>query len=327
MSKLQRNCAFELILIDGLTRTGKSALSGVIPAFQGVEHIKFCTVLEHILAGMSTGHVTAEFAKAFFRTFFNELSYDTLLSRNVNFRKNDQTGIYNYKDPALYELRLNRSEDAQIFKDIGSENRFLPMQTHDVLCNMKNWEMVYDRYLMISLWRNPVELLYSWWKRNWGERFFNDDPSNFTLKVSMNGNFIPWYAHNMSSNWTDFNAVERCYILMEYLIEQAVLGYNKSFNKQKIHLVKFETLCSESENEIHRMSRFLNAMPDANMNQMLSNARLPRENTPEQIDRKEKELKEVLSAKLFARLCELQTDYIDNFYGLTLQKGAENVYV
>ena len=91
--------------------------------------------------------------------------------------------------------------------------------------------------------------------------------------------------------------------------------------------MKFETLCSESENEIHRMSRFLNAMPDANMNQMLSNARLPRENTPEQTDRKEKELKEVLSAKLFARLCELQTDYIDNFYGLTLQKGAENVYV
>ena len=38
-------------------------------------------------------------------------------------------------------------------------------------------------YKMIELYRNPIDNLYSWYTRGWGDRFQND-PRSFTLNIT-----------------------------------------------------------------------------------------------------------------------------------------------
>ena len=172
-SSFQKSLSFPLVLIDGLTRTGKSSLSGIIPSFTSMEHLQFSSALENIMAGLEMKQITINFAQSFLISYFNELSYDIMLSRNVNFRKDDQTGIYNYIDPKIYINRLSSEEGPSVFNDIVNSNRNLPIQSHDLLTQIVNWEKIFNNYKLISLWRNPIELVFSWWKRNWGTRFFN----------------------------------------------------------------------------------------------------------------------------------------------------------
>ena len=49
------NIAHNLIFIDGLTRSGKSFFSGIIPSLERVEHIQFHTLLEHVVPAVGLG--------------------------------------------------------------------------------------------------------------------------------------------------------------------------------------------------------------------------------------------------------------------------------
>ena len=61
-----------------------------------------------------------------------------------------------------------------------SDSKFIPFQTHDFLVNLQSLELLDLNYKMLSLWRDPIDNIYSWWTRGWGERFMNGDPSVFT---------------------------------------------------------------------------------------------------------------------------------------------------
>ena len=46
---LQEDISFPLVFIDGITRCGKSSLSGILPSLTNMEHIRFSTILELVV--------------------------------------------------------------------------------------------------------------------------------------------------------------------------------------------------------------------------------------------------------------------------------------
>ena len=129
------------------------------------------------------GKLDRDYAQSFVRIYLNELSYNLTLGRNVNFRKSDQTGIQNYKDPKTYYSRLERAEGVDAISNCRSSANSIPFQTHDFLVNFDKLIELELKFKMLSLWRNPIDNVYSWWNRGWGERFMNNDPSAFKLLV------------------------------------------------------------------------------------------------------------------------------------------------
>jgi hypothetical protein len=78
---LQKNLANNIVLIDGLSRSGKSVFSNIISTFQDFEQIYFYTLLEHIVPAMSLKKINIDFARSSLRTLMNELVYEKLISR------------------------------------------------------------------------------------------------------------------------------------------------------------------------------------------------------------------------------------------------------
>ena len=123
------NISFPLVFIDGITRCGKSSLSKIIPSFTQMEHINFLNQMEWLLPAYALGHVSKDYVKSHLGIYFNELTYNLLLSRNVNFRPNDQTGVENYKDPKIYYDRLKIDDGVDVIDRIRSTKNFIPFQT------------------------------------------------------------------------------------------------------------------------------------------------------------------------------------------------------
>jgi len=314
---LQEDISFPLVFIDGITRCGKSSLSGIVPSLTNMEHIQFSTILELIIPGMALGKLDPDYAQSFVRIYLNELSYNLTLGRNVNFRKSDQTGIQNYKDPKMYYSRLEKAEGIDAISNCRSSENSIPFQTHDFLVNFDKLIELELKFKMLSLWRDPIDNIYSWWTRGWGERFMNGDPSAFKLivKISEVENF-PWYCEGSDFNVSDLNPMERCVVMATDLIQRAVDSYFVCKSKEKILPLFFEDLCREPDAVIKSICNFLDVETTVYTSEMVSKARFPRDITPTEKVKKMAQFERNVRPDLFERLMDYNDKYQANRYGL-----------
>ena len=313
----QNNISLPLVFIDGISRCGKSALSEVVPSLTNMEHIQFAEELEWIISGLSLSGLRKDYAAALLQIYFNQKSYNLHISRNVNFRPTDQTSVLNYKNPELYCKRLEIPDGIEILEHcLGSEN-YLPLQTHDLLVNIELIQELELDFRMLSLWRNPVENIYSWWSRGWGERFYNNDASNFSLMINdENQNTYPWYAAKNYQQLIGLNAAERCVVVALDLIERCIVSFKNNAQKEKVLLLFFEDLCTTTDLEMNKICGFLNVDKTELTQSALDHARLPRELSKVTVDDKIASFREVVNPSLFKHLMSFQTEYYTNRYGL-----------
>ncbi len=316
---LQEDIALPLVFIDGITRCGKSAFSGIIPSLTKMEQIQFSTELELIVSGLSLDGLNIQYAKSFVRIHLNERSYNLHLSRNVNFRPSDQTGIENFKDPNIYIERLSAPEGPKVVDICRSSENYLPFQSHDFLVNLKQLSALDLNYKMLSLWRHPIDTIFSWWTRGWGERF-NGDPTGFSLIVQGEVEQYPWYAAGFSGELQGLNPMEKCIRIATNLLTRAVDSYRSAEDQSGIHIFRFEEFCVSPNSELEKICDFLNVDCTNHTREKLKLARFPRKiDEQERLTKLEKFRSEVRE-EYFDLLMEHANQYEADCYGLLPSK-------
>jgi len=314
----QDDISLPLVFIDGITRCGKSALSKVVPSLTRMEHIQFADELELIVSGLSLGGLRNDYAAAFLRSHLNQRSYNLHISRNVNFRPADQTAVVNYKHPKIYQERLTLEEGPANVERCRNSDNYLPMQTHDLMADIGLIQDLEINFRMLSLWRNPVENIYSWWTRGWGERFNNRDATNFSLLIEdAEGNTFPWYAAGNHRQTLGLNPPEKCIVVACDMIERCIEGYQLKADKDRILLLFFEDICTDPDLEVGRICDFLNVETTEFTGPALRDARFPREIVQADIERKIAAFRNAVRPDLFDRLMQLQHAYYESRYGLS----------
>ena len=226
-------------------------------------------------------------------------------------------GVQNYKDPSLYYSRLEIEEGADAISNCRSSNDYIPFQTHDFLVNFNKLIELDLNFKMLSLWRNPVDNIYSWWTRGWGERFMNNDPSSFKLLVKdPGGKDLPWYCESGDYKLNDLNSMECCVVMATDLIQRAIDSYCLYKNPEKIHLIFFEDLCAKPDMIVDSICQFLRVKPTFCTPDMILKARFPRELSPLEKEKKIAQFEQNLSPVLFNRLMDFSDRYQSNRYGL-----------
>ena len=171
---------------------------------------------------------------------------------------------------------------------------------------------------MLSLWRNPVENIYSWFTRGWGERFFNRDPSNFTLMMEDNcGNIFPWYCQSNYQNCLDLNAVEKCVYIVLDLLKRSIESETKIPAGEKRLNIFFEDLCTQTDTSMKNICNFLNVEKSIVTEDALREARLPREIIQSNIDTKLSFFKGNINSDLYDKLVHFQESYTYSRYGVS----------
>lgn len=312
---LQENISLPLLFIDGIARCGKSAFSGIIPSLEKMEHIHFSTEIELIIPGLSLNVLDSEYARAILRIYFNELSYNLHLSRNVNFRPNDQTGVDNYPDPKIYYDRLNAAEGDEIVIRCRESTSYLPLMTHDLFVNLDCLDQMELSYKMLLLWRHPIDNIYSWFTRGWGERY-NNDSRGFTLLLRGRNELYPWYAFGFEHELNGLNPMEKCVRIATSLLERGINQYRASSTKEKIHIMTFEDFCAQPDIELTKICDFLKTEVTGHTPRYLESARFPRKLDPADRARKCHEFEIGTRPEIHRRLMEFSQSYENNLYGL-----------
>ena len=313
-----------LVFIDGLTRAGKSILSRLITSFEHMEHIQFFNIIEYVIPAIKFKGLSEEYARSLLRLTLNELYYNLQLSRNVNFRPFDQTGIENYRDPNLYRQRLASKEGDSIFNDLLERDIFVPFQTHELMTDLDIIERLDLDYRFVEIYRNPFDVIHSWIRRGWGDRFFGTDShpkgdlSSFTLSLSNEDIFIPWYCADYDiGQFMKLNENERASIMVRDLIIKSIDKQKKSKEPERILTLSFEALLQNTDQELQKISNFLDLSLDKKSAKSFLEAEgLPKIYSSQDHEKKKNEIQKSINQEIFNDIENLESTYKDNLYGL-----------
>lgn len=305
------------VLIDGITRSGKSLLSGIISSLYNSEKIKFYTYFEHIIPALYFKKVDINYAKTQVRLELNELAYNTYLGRNVNLRDNEQTSVNAGLHKKIYLSRLKKEEGNKVIDRLLNTKNFFPFQTHELMPNIKYLNFLEINHKIIEIYRNPIDNIYSWIKLKWGLRFSEDERS-FTLN-KYNQKFkknYPWFCEDYSNYWFTLNEYEKSAFSVCDLIDRSVKSQKRNPMKSKILTLSFENIYKYPQENLSKICKFLKTRQTNFTRSEIKKAKCPRKENLD--DRKKKEffIKENVSKKIFDKIKILEKSYNKNLYGL-----------
>ena len=291
----------QIVLIDGLTRCGKSSLCQMIVSLKKSEHIDMSDIFECIMSGLVLKKIKFEFAKPFLKNYFNQSAYNKMISRGVNFRSTDFTGIQNYRDPREYIKRLKifsykkkkyhykkthvktAGFDDHVLNILRQKKRFFPYQSHLILCDFDKFIKLNLDFKILEIFRSPVDNVISLINRDvFRKTDVKNDPRRFDFDILYKKKSIPWYSYNYANEFIKANNAEKSAL---FVINQIKKITNKKkiikpFINKKILIIKFEDLITETRKELLKIGKFLNTSLTLSTNKFMKAANCPRKIDP-----------------------------------------------
>ena len=301
-----------IVLIDGISRTGKLLLGSLISSFNRMEHLEFGETFEHLLPAVKFKKVDLQYTKAFIHNYLNQLVYNKYISRNVNFRPNDRTGVKQSRNPKIYYERLKIRDGDKIIKIIKKEKPYIPIVTHDLSVNFDVLKKLNLNFKIIEILRSPVEMVYSWYKRGLGKRYGND-LRIFTLLIKKRNNIYPWYNALSTKDINKQSECDNCITLISILIKESIPKIKKIKN---IYLTSYELITQDTENELFKISKFLKVNQNQNTKKFINRENCPVTFNEQKFENKLKFIRKKCSSKNFKELLMLQKKYEKEFYKL-----------
>ena len=100
----------KILLIDGITRSGKSMIGPVIASFRNTYPMQYQYLIDNLMPIFSRGEINKNVTKALISLYFNREVYELNISRNINFRRNDVSSIFRDKNKNLFIKNLKKKE-------------------------------------------------------------------------------------------------------------------------------------------------------------------------------------------------------------------------
>lgn len=311
----KQNIYSQLLFIDGLNRSGKSIFSGLLSQFQDVEQIKFKMIFEHLFPSYILGKIDKKTCESIIVSQLNEISYNSLIGRDLNFRKKDQSSIYNHINYKNYIKRIESDEKIDKNLELLSSNKIIfPYQTHDFMVYWDKIQKINLNCKVIEIFRNPFDNLYSWFQENLHNRFIND-PRVYTLNIKYKSKEYPWY-YGLDDNLLKMklDTYNLTIYLFIYLLKKSIKNLKK-IKKTNIYITFFDELVTKPDEELLKISIFLNKKFKKNKKKYLE-SKIPRK-IDERIQLKKKDyIREICNKDLFFEMEKLESDYKENKYGV-----------
>ena len=121
----ERNLPFEIVAIVGACRCGKTTLGRLLGSIKSVEYIDepWLPMMLPVIHGKKL--ISSELCRDIFSAYIQELFYDIVLLRQANFRPNDLSSIWSFKEPSEIFDRLTRLDRKRDAAKYAQENRSL----------------------------------------------------------------------------------------------------------------------------------------------------------------------------------------------------------
>jgi len=314
----------ELVLVDGMTRAGKFLLGHIVGSLEGLEFMQYPPLLEIALYLTRLGKLDIDTAQMLVKTDIDLNTYNMMVGRGLNSRVYDASCIYNAADSGRFLARSKEIDTEVLVSDFQAQNRLPLYIGHESLCNGRTLFIIYPEVRLISLQRDPLSLILSWYKRGWGRRF-GVDPKSMSVGFKTQFGPVPWFALNWEPGYTSMSEMDRIVKSMETLFMLAKQEYESLDlgQKARVHFVAFDDILLTPFKVVSDLSHYLNRKPLENIRAILERERVPRIIATDQRDLLLKEIRQHMSPGMEPMIQSLISDF-DGFWMNLVKKQDEN---
>jgi len=258
----------DIVIIDGLTRSGKFYLGKLIAGIKGLEYFINNSEAERIIAINKTGTLADVDASSLLSIAINEAIYHMAIGRNLNMRFDDGSSILNSFEKEIYINRQNKgASGVDGLKTVTNYKRSSVFIFHQSLRSMSMIKRAMPKSKIVNIRRHPVDIAYSWIKRGWGRRYGND---NLTFEPTYHHKreVVPYFAVNWAEEYLASNEHDRVVKSIVHMTEEeSSVIESKQYD---ICCIYYDNLIEQPNKEMSKICSFLNRHPHDSMSEIIA---------------------------------------------------------
>ena len=301
---LKKTFLKNLILVTGTHTSGNSMIAPVIASFNNVEMLRKIYTLDQIAILTNFKKIEKNTSIFLTRNILDYCYYEQLIGRNLNFRFEDETGVYQSKNPEYFKKRIYEPRGLKVLEKHNKKNTHMLLDTHDGLWFNNFWSSLGIKNLkIISIFRNPIDIVNSWINLDLGVT--ENQKLNQIPLLKNKKNYKPFYYYKFlnksvnNKNDIVVDMVGECFL-------NDLKSYEKIKNKKKIYRVDFNNFAENTTKIIKDISLFLKLNSSQFTKKIMTKEKLPREINTEDKNEKLNKIKNLVSKEKFSKLLELE---------------------
>ena len=264
----------DIIFVDGLWGTGKSLIHPIISAMSGVERAKVDSYYEYISLLFYLEKIDQDAAVFMLKTHADESQYHNLISREVNLRWSDDSGLKNATNKLKVIKRLFGGEGDVKLEEINRENLAFCAMSHMLMLTPKLLPIAFgERVKVIEIVRHPlymVDHISSYLKRF-------DSVREYTMAYYLNDVKVPWFAKEWESQFVAANPIEQAILYMTYLYPKLMLQIQMARSScLEILDLSFEEAAFDTDKMLFKLLKFTGRSYSSGISSILKKQKLPR---------------------------------------------------
>lgn len=297
-----------IIVITGLTRSGKTAICPIISSLKNCEQFFFSTAAENLNTLNFLGKVDFKTSKNLIQRCINEEVQDKINGRNLNTKKNDYTSISSFKNISMYLKRVNASHKPNENHNDYKKNNF-PILFHEALLNLKLIEESMFSPKIINISRHPVDLVKSWINKRYAKQHYKLSNNNVITYLHQN-KVTPFFCYGIENKIKYQKSEEDMIVNMVFNLNKIFKkNYQKSKKKHNLILIKFDNFVLKPKKYLDLVCKKFSLKKTSHTNKVLLEQKCPRKlNYKERIINKAK-----ISAKLSQENKKIFLKMIDEY--------------
>jgi hypothetical protein len=269
-------CSDNIIVITGITRSGKTLLCPIVSSLKNCEQFFFNTVVENILVMQVMKKIDFDAADHIIVKAINEIILDRLLGRNLNTRNSDLTSINSYKNKKIYLKRANSDSNKNVHKSKELKKNFFPIMFHEALFNLDLIEKTLNKPKIINISRHPVDLITSWLKKKYGKQFYSKI-INGSYTFNYKSEVLPFFCLGIEKIILRQKTNEdRVIKMVSNLSNIFKKNFLKSKNKKNIILIKHDSFVTKPHEHTKHICKKFKLKKTSFLNKVLKEQNCPR---------------------------------------------------
>ncbi len=250
----------QIVLLDGLTGTGKTMLMRLIDSYEFVSPPRFDYQLEQICIGISENKIDILAGIQMLQLLIDQRQYDAKLSREVNFRPNDLSSIFKSTKRFQYIRNLFGNDLMRNIKELNEGREHIFFVVHQLL----DTSLILDRIPNKSVkrvlaTRHPYYLFDHW--ASYADKH-GHSPNDFTITLNKEHQ-VPWFIKENAEKFYLHSAEDKAAIAIAELTHRQisylkgkpdvlVFDFEKFVLSPNKYLVKLDDLIGTNTNGISR---------------------------------------------------------------------------
>ncbi len=248
-----------VILVDGLTRSGKSLLGPILASYSRVEIERLEPDVEWIADMHHLGKVETDAAVALLRLCVHRCFYEGMICRNTNFRFSDHSSIWQQPNRLRYFRRMFMDERLPFENRVTQEKPIYQTMVHHQMMNLRLFHEAFGNSLrMVEMIRDPIDLADSWIRKKKGE-LIGDDPLITMIFADVRGTKIPWYVAGRHEEYLAASPIDRVLMMIAskwHSSVQALAGFN-AHERSRVFVMPLEHFVTHPEPYLAALEGFL----------------------------------------------------------------------